>query len=503
MADDDVSAFEYSSPLEIEQLYQALVKTSPEAVTITDLEGIITGVSERTLELHGYDAAAELIGKSAFELIAPEDRERAGANLLETLKSGVVRNLEYNLLTRDGSCFVGELSAALIKDSKGKPKAFIATTRDVTGIKRAEDAFKRVKSHLKTVLDGIDEAIVVISPDLRIVRYNRAFLRSLRKVRDGVLGGHCFKVIHDFKKPCRHCVVREMFRTGRPSRDIHYHLEPSGKVFHEVKAYPLRDSEGNVNQSIYVFSDVTERETMYERVREANLRLNELNRMKSDFISIASHELRTPLAIIKGYVDVIRAGVLGDCNPKQGEKLEAISDNISHLNAIISNMLDLSKIEAGELKLSRRKTRLNGLALRVVEDFKPIAAARGVRLRLSKSRADPRVLIDDGRMRQVLTNLLDNSIKFTSPGGTVTVGVGKRGGSVFLRVRDTGIGIEKKKLCRIFERFYQIDSSARRRFKGVGLGLPICKKIVELHGGEIKAESRINEGTLVTVKLKA
>ena len=127
---------------ESEELYKKLVETSPEAVTVTDMEGYITHVSQRTLELHGFERADELLGKNAFELIALKDRERAMVNLQKTLKEGEVRNVEYTLLRKDGSSFIGELHAALVGDSSGNRKAFIATVRDITEKKRAEEQIK-------------------------------------------------------------------------------------------------------------------------------------------------------------------------------------------------------------------------------------------------------------------------------------------------------------------------------------------------------------------------
>ena len=409
--------------------------------------------------------------------------------------------MEYTLLKKDGSTFIGELNAALLRNENGRPNAFIATTRDVTRYKYVEQELTRVKDHLQAVLDGIDEAIVVIDRKYRIVSHNEAFAKSLRKAKDKTVGKKCFYVIHNSRKACRSCVIREMFKTGVPQHDIHYHLEKEGKIYHEVKAYPIMDENGKIMQSIYVFRDVTERETMYERIKQANKRLEELNTMKSYFISIANHELRTPLAIIKGYVDVIKGGLLGDVNAKQRDKLEAISINIVHLDCLVDNILDLSKIESGDLELSLRKVDLRRIASSVVDDFAPIANERGVVLKTRFSRDIPKVRADADRLKQVLINLLDNALKFTGSGGKVFVSVGKTRRYVVLKVVDTGVGIPKAKQAKIFKSFYQADSTRKRKYKGVGLGLAICKSIVELHGGFIKVVSRVNKGTSVSVKL--
>ncbi|MFQ6083458.1 MAG: PAS domain S-box protein [Candidatus Aminicenantia bacterium] len=148
---------------ESEEMYKTLVKTSPDAVTVTDLEGHITYVSQRTLEVHGFKSAEELIGKSAFELIAPEDHEEAMINLQKTLEEGFMRNLGYTLLRKDGTCFIGELNTALIKDAYGKPKAFIATTRDITERKRAEEELKQSWEKLRRAMEETIRAMALTS----------------------------------------------------------------------------------------------------------------------------------------------------------------------------------------------------------------------------------------------------------------------------------------------------------------------------------------------------
>jgi signal transduction histidine kinase len=203
---------------------------------------------------------------------------------------------------------------------------------------------------------------------------------------------------------------------------------------------------------------------------------------------------------VKGYVDVMQDGVLGRVNRKQKEKLEAISLNIRHLSNLVENILDLSRIEAGELKLNRRKTDVNRLVSGILRDFRPLAEERGITLSFRKAVLG-RVMMDPDRMKQVIINLLDNSLKFTPHGGRITVSTRRMQNQLALTVRDTGVGIPKKSLGRIFDRFYQVDSTSHRKYKGFGLGLSICKSIVELHGGSISIKSRVNRGTSVSITL--
>ena len=154
---------------ESEETYKILLKTSPDAVIVTDLEGKITHASQRTLELHGSESIEDLIGRSAFEFIAPEDHEKAMKNLKKTLKQGFVRNVEYTLLRKDGTRFIGELCASLIKDVNGKPIAFIATTRDITERKRAEEMLRKSEEEFKLAFETAKDAILWADPDTGLI----------------------------------------------------------------------------------------------------------------------------------------------------------------------------------------------------------------------------------------------------------------------------------------------------------------------------------------------
>ncbi len=388
----------------------------------------------------------------------------------------------------------------------GRVSRVVTVIRDITSAKLAERKVLDIKRHLETILDGISESIVVIDRDYNIVSYNRAFEAWVRKPGVNYTGRKCHDVMHDFERSCRNCVVRDVFRTGRPSESIHSHNQHGGRVYHEVRAYPI-PSEDGINQAIYIFRDVTERERLkeqlalnYEELLKANKELTKLDRMKSDFLAVASHELRTPLAIIKGYADILSSGDLGEVRPEQREKLMRIVGNAEQLNNLVNNILDLTGIEAGELTLVKERFDLGGLAVETVGDMEDLARKSMVRLSVNV-RTRRKILADRGRIRQVLINLIDNALKFTPEGGSVRVSVAEAKGQVAIRVRDSGIGIRRRDMGSLFQRFRQVDSSVQRRYKGVGLGLVICKSIVEMHGGSITVDSRFGSWTAFTVRL--
>ncbi len=244
-----------------------------------------------------------------------------------------------------------------------------------------------------------------------------------------------------------------------------------------------------------------------ERTREleeANRNLKELDRLKSEFLANMSHELRTPMNSILGYTQLVLDGVDGPVTEEQRKSLERVEKNARHLLKLINDILDLSKIEAGRMELDLHEFDLGALAQEVVEDQRTLAEPKGLACRVELGPGDLRVRADPNKIREVLNNLVNNAIKFTEQGGvTVRVWAEEREGrpGVAVAVEDTGIGIPPDHLEDIFEAFKQLNGSTTRTHGGTGLGLSIARRLVELHGGTIRVESRVGEGSRFTVWL--
>ncbi|HEX2226715.1 MAG TPA: ABC transporter substrate binding protein [Candidatus Binatia bacterium] len=236
----------------------------------------------------------------------------------------------------------------------------------------------------------------------------------------------------------------------------------------------------------------------------ANEKLKTLDKMKSDFVSHVSHELRTPLTAIKGAVDLMLREVAGPLTEKQIHYLTRVRSNTQHLAALINDLLDLSKIESGRIEVKSSRVSLSGLVHEVVETLRPVAAEKVIALEATVG--EPSILIsaDRSKINQILTNLLGNAIKFTPGSGRVTVSAsGNAKEGVQVSVSDTGPGIPPEEREKIFDKFYQIGEAAGAKPKGTGLGLPICKALVELHGGRIWVESEANRGSTFHFTLPA
>jgi signal transduction histidine kinase len=231
-------------------------------------------------------------------------------------------------------------------------------------------------------------------------------------------------------------------------------------------------------------------------LEESHRKLQDLDRVKSDFLLNVSHDLRTPLTAIKGAIDNMLDGITGPLTDQQGRYLTRVQANADRLVRLINNLLDLARIEEGRVQVTPTVFSLIGLAAELLDSLRPVATERGLALRLTDQGGPLIVYADRDKMGQVFLNLIDNAIKFTPPGGTVEIEItGEEAEFAKVRITDTGEGIPADELPRIFDKFYQVQVGLQAKTKGTGLGLSIAKGLVELQGGRIWVESRMGRGT--------
>ena len=248
------------------------------------------------------------------------------------------------------------------------------------------------------------------------------------------------------------------------------------------------------NQSVLAIENAE----LFEELERKGRELAAASRHKSEFLANMSHELRTPLNAVLGYAELIQDGIYGDVPAKMGDVLERIQQNGRHLLGLINDVLDLSKIEAGQLTLSPVDYSMRELVLDVVSATEALAAEKKLALEVDAPADLPRGRGDERRLTQVLMNLVSNAIKFTEA-GSVSIRAKVEDGSFLVAVTDTGVGIAPEDRERIFEEFQQVDSSSTRKKGGTGLGLAIARRIVELHGGRIWV--RIDPGPRLDLRL--
>ncbi|MCX7636036.1 MAG: ATP-binding protein, partial [Syntrophales bacterium] len=255
------------------------------------------------------------------------------------------------------------------------------------------------------------------------------------------------------------------------------------------------------NLEVLVGQRTKELERVNRELIAAKERAEAADRLKSAFLATMSHELRTPLNSIIGFTGILLQGIVGPLNAEQTKQLGMVKASANHLLALISDILDIAKIEAGQLKVACEPFDLRASLDKLVLSFRPQAVAKDIDLHLDISPHVGPMTGDRRRVEQILINLIGNALKFTDRGGRINVGCCREEDRYVFVVADTGIGIKEEDLAKIFQPFYQIDAGISRKYEGTGLGLSICKKLAELMGGHIEVESVWQGGTTFRVTL--
>jgi signal transduction histidine kinase len=250
---------------------------------------------------------------------------------------------------------------------------------------------------------------------------------------------------------------------------------------------PMRDEEEQFAGTVIVLRDITLEQ--------------EVARVKNDFVSLVSHELRTPMTSIKGYTDLMLKGAVGALNEQQKSFMTIVKSNVDRMAELVSDLLDVSRLEAGRVRLTLERLDLAGVVLEISQELAETMRQRELTLHCSLPPGLPPVCADRGRVVQVLLNLLSNAYRYTPAGGKITIAVQALGDEVQVDVTDTGIGVSGKDRELIFERFYRADHPVVRKQAGTGLGLPIARSLIEMHGGRLWLRSEAQAGSTFSFTL--
>ena len=485
-----------------EALYRSILNASPDNITITDLEGKIRMISPAALPMFGYDREEEILGRKALEFVVPDDRERLAAKLMPQEADITTGPNEYRALRRDGSTFDIEANAQTIRDAADRPTSRVHVVRDITERKRAEAALRESEQRLQFVLQGSRLGFWDWNLETNEVKRNDRWAEILGFQLTDI--DFSVKQWVDFVHPDDREVAWKMIEDHVAGRTPTYHheyrmLTKDGqyKWILDQAQVVARDASRKATRMSGTHTDVTAQKEAEAELARAKESAEAAAQAKADFLANMSHEIRTPMNGVIGMTGLLLDTQLTD---EQRHYVATVHASGAALLTVVNDILDFSRIESGRLSLETLDFELEGL----LEDFAaPLALQareKGIELRCSSNPDVPRSLRGDpGRLRQVLTNLTGNAIKFTAS-GEVVVSVSRVGGNgdeVVLRfaVRDTGIGIPKEKLGLLFNKFSQVDSSTSRQYGGSGLGLAISKQLAELMGGDAGVESEEGKGS--------
>jgi protein-histidine pros-kinase len=396
-----------------------------------------------------------------------------------------------------------------------------ALAKEVAERKSAETARRKTEQRFQRLLETAPDAIVVIGKDGKIVLVNSQAERLFGYARAELLGEFVERLIPE-RFGASHVAHRaDYFADPRP-RPMGANLELAGRrkdgseLPVEISLSPL-DTEEGLLVSIAI-RDITARKQAEKALKEAhdnleakvaertkalaeaNLRLAEVDRLKSQFLATMSHELRTPLNSIIGFTGILLQGMAGELNDEQRKQLTMSYRSAKHLLNLISDLLDLSRIESGKMAIDAQQIKITDIITEVTQSLAPEAAKKQLTLSTEIKDTLPQIYSDRKKILQILLNLVNNALKFTDQ-GEVRINCRTHNNYMEVSVTDTGIGIKAENMGFLFEAFRQADGSAKRRYEGTGLGLYLCRKLATLLGGDIAAESKYGEGSRFTLRL--
>jgi len=332
---------------------------------------------------------------------------------------------------------------------------------------------------LQAILNTARESILVVDSSMRITAANGPAHEVFGRQRETLRGSRLTEILRNVRL---HEGFRQTLTSGEPT-DLRIDLNAIENRTYDVHLAAV--DLGGARHAVGVFYDVTQ--------------IERLERVRQEFLSNISHELRTPLTSIIAYVETLQDGAIDDAENNQ-RFLTIIRRNADRMHGLISDIAELSQIETGNVSLSPVEIKLSKSVADIFAELQAKAEPRGIAL-INEVDGETKVLADPMRLEQMLTNLIDNSIKFNRENGTVTVTASQSPGRTVISVADTGEGIVPENLQRIFERFYRIDRGRTRNVGGTGLGLAIVKHLARLHGGDVFVTSTLGSGTTFTLEL--
>jgi PAS domain S-box-containing protein len=475
----------------VEDLYRKSIEEVKDyAIFMTDAGNLVVRWNLGAERILGYDEA-EIAGQSASRFFTPEDLA-SGEDQKELAKAAAEGRAEDERwhVRRDGTRFWASGVVTPVRGEGGDIVGFTKVMRDMTDRRRLEEERDRFFTLSMDML-----CIAGLEGYLR--RVNPAFEQALGYTAEELLASPVFDFIHPEDRDATRADYEKLAR-GEPTTNLENRFRCKDGSYRWIgwSYFPVPE-EG---LAYGVGRDTTERRRIHEVLTLRADELEQANRIKDEFLATLSHELRTPLTAILGWSRLLRSGQLDAAGRERA--VQIIERNAEAQSKLIEDLLDVSRIITGKLRMEVQSVALASIIETVVNGLRPAAEAKRLQLDSVLDHAAGPVIGDPARLQQVVTNLLSNAVKFTPAGGRVEVRLEQSEARVRIVVRDTGIGISPDALPHVFERFHQADSSNTREHGGLGLGLAIVRHLAESHGGSVYAESPGEGlGSVFTVEL--
>ncbi|HEY9761487.1 MAG TPA: PAS domain S-box protein [Trichocoleus sp.] len=514
-----------------EEQFRAVFDYAPIAISLARIDNYqIFRVNAVHRQLFGY-SDAELETMSFADFTYPDDLAQDIERVKQMLNGEIPGfQMEKRFIKKNGNVILTRMTVALIRNRDGSPLYSMAMMEDITEQKQSERLLQTQQAFLRRLIDTVPNLIFVKNWEGRFTLVNQATADTYNTTIENLVG----KTDADFNPNTAEveqflAVDREVMNTLCTTVLEETITSSTGqqRYFQTIKS-PLLSADGHSREILGVATDISDRKQIEEQLRQineelahSNMELARATRLKDEFLANMSHELRTPLNAVLGMTEGLLEEVFGELNSKQTKALRTIERSGSHLLALINDILDVAKIESGQVELELLPTAVTPLCHSSLAFIKQQALKKRIQVDIKLPSNLPSLFVDERRIRQVLINLLSNAVKFTPEEGHITLEVireqqatdlnsqsqlpfkEKVCGREYLRIAitDTGIGIAPEHISKLFQPFIQIDSALNRKYQGTGLGLALVKHIIKLHGGQVGLTSEVGVGSCFTIDL--
>lgn len=481
--------------------YQTVIETTDTGYAVLNKDGKIIDSNQKFAQMIGFGSSTEITGKSIDSFLS-DTFKRYGNNLSNILGKGPVQNLELEFEHPNNAIVPVEINANKIS-SEGKD-LILMLCRDITERKQSREKLNQERALLRSLVDNLPSGIFIKDKQYRKIVVNKIHIQSIlgHLKKEGwnsdveIIGKTDFEV-YPFEEAQKYFLEdQRVIEFGESLRNLVYpgHDTEGENIWLLISKLPLHSETGEVIGLIGITTDITEQKKVEEQLIIAKNKAEQSDLLKTSFLNNISHEIRTPLNAIIGFSELL---LETETTPeKRKHFLHLISQSSNQLLLIITDIINIATIEAGQLKLNNGKVDVNSTLRILYDQFHGIAVNKKIEFRISLALSDQDAIIisDAIKFLEVLSNLINNAIKFTNQ-GQVSFGYELEANMLKIHVSDTGIGIKPEHHEKIFDRFWQVEHTLSNKYGGTGLGLSISKTYVELMGGKIWLHSEPGIGT--------
>lgn len=475
--------------------FKALADNSPDLVSRFDrnLRHIFVNYSvERATSI----PVQMFIGKTDEELGMPKENvDQWKENILEVFKSGKARTIEFDFVSKKGvkTYYQARLMPEFAKD--GSIAYVLGVSRDVTDLRLLGQRLADERDRLGAIIDSMEEGLFVVDKNQKITLINNAARKMLETTSDELIGKDLKQIVTilqgDKELSLEERPIVKVIRTGQAIvtrlKDDLYYKTPNGKKFPVIiSVSPLAD--GDTTGAINVFRDITEQKA--------------LDKMKSEFLSVAAHQLRSPLGSMRWNIEMLLSGKGDPLGEVTKKAIEQIYKSDLRMILLVNDLLNVSRIDAGKVVKKEELLDVFTELKRMIAEFDVEAKARQITISLLKREESiPKIFFDTNQFHEIFNNLISNAIKYNKPEGKVLITVSTDGQSVVIEVKDNGIGISQDDQSKIFSKFFRASNALLADTEGTGLGLYVVKSYIEDRGGSVRLTSEEGKGTIVNINL--